>query len=129
MAAALRKWMTPRCWWGMVAENTGDVGDRPYRRAGNRNPWRSSELNPSVGMGAYNAILSPPFRATSSMEGMLMPRRIVAVVVVLLGLLLAASGPMPGGQGSALAMQEASPAASTPCPATTPEENEALVRR
>ena len=57
-----------------------------------------------------------------------MPRRIVSVVAVALGFLLAGSVLLPGSPAPARAFQ-ASPAASTPCPSTTAEENEALVRR
>ena len=56
-----------------------------------------------------------------------MSRRTVAIVVVLFAAL--AAGMLRGSGGPGLsAAQEASPAA-TPCPATTAEENKALVRR
>jgi hypothetical protein len=56
-----------------------------------------------------------------------MPRRIVTIVAVLLAALTA--GGLVGPSRVALsAAQEASPAA-TPCPATTDEESEAVVRR
>ncbi len=57
-----------------------------------------------------------------------MPRRIVPVFAVLLAFLFAASALAPGRSGPAAARQ-ASPAAGTPCPATSEEENAALVRR
>ena len=56
-----------------------------------------------------------------------MSRQIVLVVAVLLAALAAGGLLAPGGRGLSAA-QEASPAA-TQCPATTEEENEALVRR
>jgi steroid delta-isomerase-like uncharacterized protein len=55
-----------------------------------------------------------------------MPRRIVSVVAVALGLLIAGSALLPGSPARAF---QATPAASTPCPSTTAEENEALVLR
>ena len=57
-----------------------------------------------------------------------MPRRIVPVVAVLLAVLAGGVALAPGRIGPALARQ-ATPAAGTPCPTTTPAENEALVRR
>jgi ketosteroid isomerase-like protein len=59
-----------------------------------------------------------------------MSRPIVAVFTVLLAVVFAGSLLTPGRQNPTAAHQ-ASPAASpaTDCPATTPEENEALVRR
>jgi steroid delta-isomerase-like uncharacterized protein len=57
-----------------------------------------------------------------------MPRRIVPVFAVLLAFLFAASALTPGRSGP-VAARQASPAAGTPCPATSEEENAALVRR
>jgi steroid delta-isomerase-like uncharacterized protein len=57
-----------------------------------------------------------------------MPRRIVPVFAVLLAFLFAASAFAPGRSGP-VAARQASPAAGTPCPATSEEENAALVRR
>jgi predicted ester cyclase len=57
-----------------------------------------------------------------------MPQRIVAVVAILLTALFVGSALSPGSPNLAAARQ-ASPAAEADCPATTPEENEALVRR
>lgn len=57
-----------------------------------------------------------------------MGRRIVPVFAILLAFLLAASSLAPDRSGPAAARQ-ASPAAGTPCPATSEEENEALVSR
>ena len=57
-----------------------------------------------------------------------MPRHIVPVFAVLLAVLIATSTLAPGHSGSAGARQ-ASPTAGTPCPATSEEENAALVRR
>ena len=59
-----------------------------------------------------------------------MPRRIAPAVAVLLAALVAGGSLAPGRFGPAAARQ-ASPAASpaAACPATTPEENAALVRR
>ena len=57
-----------------------------------------------------------------------MPRQIAAVVAVLLAALVVGGALAPGHSHSAAARQ-ASPAAGADCPATTPEENEALVRR
>jgi predicted ester cyclase len=57
-----------------------------------------------------------------------MPRRIVPVFAVLLAFLFAASALAPGRSGP-VAARQASPAAGTPCPATSEEENAALVRR
>src|SRR5262249_21136190 len=68
------------------------------------------------------------FAVVNSVKGVRMPRRIMSVVAVALVLLIAGSALLPGGPTPARAFQ-ASPAASTPCPTTTPEENEALVRR
>ena len=56
-----------------------------------------------------------------------MPGRIISVVAVALGLLIGSSVLTPVGPGRAL--QEGSPAAGSACPATTAEENEAIVRR
>ena len=56
-----------------------------------------------------------------------MPRRIVAVFVVLAIFLASSSG--AGGPLGPAAVHQASPAAETECPATTPEENAALVQR
>jgi steroid delta-isomerase-like uncharacterized protein len=55
-----------------------------------------------------------------------MSRRIISVVAVVLGLLIGCSALAPGGPARAF---QASPAAGTPCPATTAEENEAIVQR
>ena len=57
-----------------------------------------------------------------------MPRQFVAVVAVLLTAVVSGSNLSPGHPGSVGASQ-ASPAAETDCPATSPEDNEALVRR
>jgi predicted ester cyclase len=57
-----------------------------------------------------------------------MSRRIIPIVTVLLAVLIAGSFLTPGRPDRAAAHQ-ASPAASTPCPATTTEENKELVRR
>jgi|GEM_PF-322258 len=57
-----------------------------------------------------------------------MPRRIVLVIAVLFALLIVGTALVPGLQESRAAGQ-ASPAAGTPCPATSEEENAALVRR
>ncbi|MDQ3694326.1 MAG: ester cyclase [Chloroflexota bacterium] len=57
-----------------------------------------------------------------------MPRRIVLVVAVLVALLIGGTPLVPGLREPASARQ-ASPAAGTPCPATSAEENAALVRR
>jgi steroid delta-isomerase-like uncharacterized protein len=57
-----------------------------------------------------------------------MPRRIVPVFVALLAVLIAGSVLTPGRTGPAAA-QQTSPPAGTPCPATSEEENAALVRR
>ncbi len=57
-----------------------------------------------------------------------MPRRIVPVFAVLLAVLIAGSVLTPGRPDPAAA-QQASPTAGTPCPATSEEENAALVRR
>jgi steroid delta-isomerase-like uncharacterized protein len=57
-----------------------------------------------------------------------MPRRIVSVSAVLLAVLAAAIA-LPPGRGGPAAARQTPPAAGTPCPTTTPAENEALVRR
>jgi predicted ester cyclase len=57
-----------------------------------------------------------------------MSRRITPIVTVLIGVLIAGSILTPGRPDPAAAHQ-ASPAASTSCPATTMEENKELVRR
>lgn len=57
-----------------------------------------------------------------------MPRRVLAVFAVVLAATIAGSAVGPAGLDLAAARQ-ASPVAETDCPATTPEENEALVRR
>ena len=57
-----------------------------------------------------------------------MSRRITPIVTVLLAALIAGSLLSPGRPDPAAA-QQASPAASTPCPATTTEENKEVVRR
>jgi predicted ester cyclase len=57
-----------------------------------------------------------------------MSRRIIPIVTVLLAVLIAGSFLTPGRPDPAAAHQ-ASPAASTSCPATTTEENKELVRR
>ena len=57
-----------------------------------------------------------------------MPGRIISVVAVALGLLLGSSVLLTLG-GSARAFQQSSPAAGTACPATTAEENAAIVQR
>ena len=56
-----------------------------------------------------------------------MLRQIVAVGAVLLAAVVSGSNLSPGHPGSVGASQ-ASPAAEADCPATTPEENEALVQ-
>ena len=56
-----------------------------------------------------------------------MPRRIVPVFAVLLTVLIAGSL-LTSGRPDPAAAQQASPAASTPCPATTTEENKEVVR-
>ena len=58
-----------------------------------------------------------------------MPGRIVPLVAVLLGALVAAGALAPGRPGPAAARQASPGAAATPCPATTEEENAAIVRR
>jgi predicted ester cyclase len=57
-----------------------------------------------------------------------MPRRIVPVFVALLTVLIAGSV-LTSGRPDSAAAQQASPTAGTPCPATSEEENAALVRR
>jgi len=57
-----------------------------------------------------------------------MPRRIVLVVAVLVALLIVGTALVPGLREPRAARQ-AGPAAGTPCPATSEEENAALVRR
>jgi steroid delta-isomerase-like uncharacterized protein len=56
-----------------------------------------------------------------------MPRRIVPVFAVLFAFLVT-TGLAPGRSGP-IAARQASPMAGTPCPATSEEANEALVRR
>lgn len=63
-----------------------------------------------------------------SVKGVRMLRRFASVVAVTVGLLMTCGVLLPGGPVPAAAFQ-ASPTAGTPCPSTTPEENEALVRR
>ena len=57
-----------------------------------------------------------------------MTRQIVAIVAVLFAAVLAGSPGVPGHRMPAAARQ-ATPTAATDCPTTTPEENDALVRR
>ena len=56
-----------------------------------------------------------------------MPRRVVPVVAILLAILVGIT--LYPGLGRAVAARQASPAADTPCPAPSEEENAALVRR
>jgi steroid delta-isomerase-like uncharacterized protein len=57
-----------------------------------------------------------------------MPRRIVPVFAVLFAILIVGTALVPGLR-EPVAARQASPTAGTPCPATSEEENEALVRR
>ena len=57
-----------------------------------------------------------------------MPRRIVLVFAVLFAILIVGSARVPGLR-QPVAAHQASPTAGTPCPATSEEENAALVRR
>ncbi len=57
-----------------------------------------------------------------------MPRRIVPVFAVLLAILLVGTA-LVSGRRDPVAARQASPTAGTPCPATSEEENAALVRR
>jgi len=57
-----------------------------------------------------------------------MPRRIVLVFAVLFAILIVGTALVPGLR-EPVAARQASPTAGTPCPATSEEENAALVRR
>jgi steroid delta-isomerase-like uncharacterized protein len=57
-----------------------------------------------------------------------MPRRIVPVFAVLLAILMVGTALVPGLR-EPVAARQASPTVGTPCPATSEEENAALVRR
>ena len=56
-----------------------------------------------------------------------MPRRSVPVIAVLFAIVVGGAALVPGLRDP-VAARQASPAAGTPCPATSEEENEALVR-
>ncbi|MDQ3695489.1 MAG: ester cyclase [Chloroflexota bacterium] len=57
-----------------------------------------------------------------------MPRRVIPVVAILFAILMVGTALVPGFR-EPVAARQASPAAGTPCPATSEVENEALVRR